>query len=679
MNWRDEVKAATDARRAGLALGLSAGRMGSLSPCPFCQEENRGNGDARGPIGSKRDGARWHCWRCNEGGDVLDLVAGRVLGKSSRGISSDEWSQIRQFCASAGWCEPGRDAPDLSESPIVSRGVPSPSGGGSLRRGGESPSEARGGRSPFEWSPSLADECERALWTPDGARALAYLREGRGFSESTIRAFRLGALLVGEGETWISIPLRDEDGRVVNVRFRRLPSDDASGPKYRVCAGRPLPLYNAERLGDDDPIVCEGELDVVALFEYGFVASVVSGTGGAGTWRDEWLDLLEPSTSILLAYDDDTAGDKGATALAERLGAYRCARVRLPRNDAGACLADGVDREVVAKAIAGASSMLGVEVCGVGEWAADIDRIAENPEELVGRPTGSERLDEAIGGLRPGLIVLSGETGQGKTTFATWLLAMQARMGVPTLLTSMEQSPVGTVQKLLRGQIGGDWLAVEARERRAAMAALSELPLEILKHRGNIGRDALLDAIRFSVRRRGVRNVLIDHLGFVIDPEADDERKEIESIVRELSIFAEHEGVTVVLICHPSNMHVAQKRRVSLSDLKGASAIRQDAHEVWIVEAAKPTSQRVYPASWIHFDKVRSDYGASGASVLLAFDPLATTYADSWGETPSGQRGVTLVQATKPGAGKPRDERRDGAAGSGGSLSRAGKEAASGR
>lgn len=675
MGWRDEVKASTDIRRAGIALGLTVRRMGSLSPCPLCAEQQRGSGDSRGPIGAKRDGLRWHCWRCNEGGDVLDLVAAVTLGTSSRGIPSEQWKQIRAVCAKNGWCAPGRDAPDLSENPIVRRGEPSPSGGGGLRRARED----GGARSPFEWSSDLADRCERSLWLTEGEEVLEYLHLVRGFSHSTIRSFGLGALRVSPSEAWATIPLRDEKGHIVNVRFRRIPNGESQGPKYRVCAGRPLPLFNSERLGDEEPIVCEGEFDVIALHEYGWTESVVSGTGGAGTWREEWLDLLEPSSSLLLCYDDDDAGNKGAQALAEKLGAYRCSRVRLPRNDAGSCLSEGVDREVVARHIDEATSMLGIDVAGVAAFAQDIERIAENPEELVGRPTGSERLDDAIGGLRAGLIVLSGETGQGKTTFATWLVAVQARMGVPGLITSMEQSPVGTVQKLLRGQLGGDFLAVDKAERQRAMAALGRLPLHILRHRGNIGRAELLDAVRFSVRRRGVRNVLIDHLGFVLDPDADDERREIESLVRELSVFAEHEGVSVILICHPSNMHVAQKRRVSLNDLKGASAIRQDAHEVWIVEAAKPTKQRAYPASWVHFDKIRSDYGASGASVLLAFDPLATTYADSWSETPSGQRGVTLVQATSGGTtGSTKKSPPTTTPTSGGSLSRSGRDAAAG-
>lgn len=186
-------------------------------------------------------------------------------------------------------------------------------------------------------------------------------------------------------------------------------------------------------------------------------------------------------------------------------------------------------------------------------------------------------------------------------------------------------------------------MAATETERRKAMRALDDLPLTILKHRGHLDREKLIDTIRYGVRRLGLRNVLIDHLGFVIPPDADNERLKIQALVRELSILGEFEGVTIILIAHPSNMHLSQKRRVSAGDLKGASAIRQDAHEVWIVELAKATAHRNYPASWIHFDKIRSDYGASGQSVMLAFDPLATVYADRWEETPTGKRGVKPV------------------------------------
>ena len=393
------------------------------------------------------------------------------------------------------------------------------------------------------------------------------------------------------------------------------------------------------------PVIVEGELDVIALYEYGLTCNVVSGTSGAGSFSDEWLDLLEPYTGFTLCYDDDEAGDRGVAKLADKLGTYRCSRATLPRNDAGTCLQDGVPVEEVVQAIDRSMPLVGVEICNIGEFEQELEDLVANPDDLIGRPTGSSKLDDAVGGLRPGLIILSGETGEGKTTFGTWLLSNQARMGVPSMVTSLEQSPIGTVQKLIRQQLGGDFMAATETERRRGMRALDALPLTIVKHRGHLDREKLIDTIRYGVRRLGLRNVLIDHLGFVIPADADNERLKIQSLVRELSILGEFEGVSILLVAHPSNMHLSQRRRVGLGDLKGASAIRQDAHEVWIVEAAKPTKHRNYPSSWIHFDKVRSDYGASGQSVLLAFDPLATTYADRWEETPTGRRGVNLVSS----------------------------------
>ena len=335
--------------------------------------------------------------------------------------------------------------------------------------------------------------------------------------------------------------------------------------------------------------------------------------------------------------------------MAKKLGRHRCLEVALPKNDVNACLVADVPQREIDSAIARAKPMVGIEVCGVGVFRDDIERLVRSPEELIGRPTGSDKLDDAVGGIRPGLIVGTAETGQGKTTFFTWLVAQQARMGVPGLLTSFEQSPVGTVQKLLRQQVGGDFMQCSDEERAKALDELDQLPLHIVKHRGMLSPEKVIETMRFAVRRKDVRNVLIDHLGFVIDPDADDERREIQKVVRELSIIAEYEAVSCFLVCHPSNQHLSQRRRVGLGDLKGASAIRQDAHEVWVMEAAGINKKRPYPATHIHFDKIRSDFGASGSSVTLAFDPLACVYADRWSLTPSGARGVNVLTAQNAG------------------------------
>ena len=277
------------------------------------------------------------------------------------------------------------------------------------------------------------------------------------------------------------------------------------------------------------------------------------------------------------------------------------------------------------------------------DYEADIERLIQSPEDLVGRAIGSEKLDKVLGGMRPGLWVLTGETGHGKTTFGTWLCREQAMYGVPVMVTSFEQRPIGTVQKLLRGQMGGDFMKYSSEERRQALYELGQLPIYIMDHYGESTRAQVMDAIRYSVRRHNVRVVLVDHLGFLTRGSGDKERQAIEEVVRELAIIAVNDGVTIMLVCHPNRTFASQQRRVKISDLKGASAIEQDSHVGIVVERQAPRAERGFPAAKIYVDKVRSEFGSPGAHVLLPFDPLSCIFADTWDETPSGKAGLRPV------------------------------------
>jgi hypothetical protein len=73
--------------------------------------------------------------------------------------------------------------------------------------------------------------------------------------------------------------------------------------------------------------------------------------------------------------------------------------------------------------------------------------------------------------------------------------------------------------------------------------------------------------------------------------------------------------------------------------LKGASAIRQDAHVGIVVERILPGRAVKNPAAGIHIDKCRSEFGLQGARVTLFYDPQACVYADRWEDTPAGING----------------------------------------
>ena len=109
---------------------------------------------------------------------------------------------------------------------------------------------------------------------------------------------------------------------------------------------------------------------------------------------------------------------------------------------------------------------------------------------------------------------------------------------------------------------------------------------------------------------------------------------------------------------YPNNLSVTQQRRVKISDLKGASAIRQDAHVALVVERQEMIPERAFPCAAIYVDKVRSEFGASGAKVIMAFDPLSCVYADSWDEPPSAKKGRRVIVPEQQAQSKKTSKRR---------------------
>ena len=696
MEWLGDLKHSSVLDIATTQLGMEAGRvLNTFGPCPVCGAERRGSTDPRPPCGVTRDRRGWQCHACQAKGDVVELICQHVYRKSSAQMGSPDWGELHKWALDrrliSEHSEPkqkhagergrrGWQAPTVSVGSLL--GQKERPQGGRAERPQEQPVEEQeadpgpsGGR--FQYSATLAEECSRFLFhsgSREAAEAGAYL-EARGLSAESCEAFRLGVYLVDNqpvlskaGRLYLTIPLMDKAGKVVNIRFRSIPKvgtcehcQSVTGcskcKEYRVCIGRPLPLFGAHLLGDTDVpvLVTEGELDVVALHSYGYTQNVVSGTAGSKTFKDEWLDILEPYQNIIGLYDTDAAGEDGWKAFAEKIGPDKCSRATLPHKDAGECAAQRVPLATIQRCIEQAVPLHGMSFRKADDFQIEIEQLIDNPDVLRGAPTGSENLDMLLGGWRPGVEIITGETGQGKTTFATWALLTQAREKYGCMITSFEQQPIGTVQKLLRVQVGRDFTRVTREERADALGILGRLPLYILDHYGHIPAAKMVEAIRYAKRRLGVRFFLIDHLGFLLDPDLEDERRAIEAVIRALAILGKQLGVTIFLIVHPRNDAQpvpGRYQRVTMKQLKGASAIRQDADDVLVIVAEPPDTakgqrvKRPWPQTRIYADKVRSEFGISGGDIALAYDPGSCTYADRWSDTPSGKLGLLVPRAS---------------------------------
>ena len=183
------------------------------------------------------------------------------------------------------------------------------------------------------------------------ADAAAIGKFGVGFSDRTLgkvlpakqsdpdgvrpRLQRLGVLRESGHEQFrgcVTFPIVNAAGDVVEVYGRTV------GKDTRLDAGRdrwltdpPAGVWNREGL-DDEVIVCEGIVDALSFWCSGH-RSVTAAAGPDGRLDELATTLLERNVDrVLVAFDNDQAGDIGASALAEHLGTLgiTCLRVEFP-------------------------------------------------------------------------------------------------------------------------------------------------------------------------------------------------------------------------------------------------------------------------------------------------------------------------------------------------------------
>lgn len=185
----------------------------------------------------------------------------------------------------------------------------------------KSPSE------PPEWNWQRRAECvvsqaEETLWSDVGEPALNYLI-GRGLTTRTIRTARLG-YVPGDFRGWRLIEGMDvpcgitipwfASGALWAVKVRR-----AYGtPKYQqIKGGNVNGLYGADELADGEvALFCEGEFDaLIAGQEAGELVAPVTLSSATAMLSSRWYAELTHCHTILVAYDRDPAGEKGAQRL----------------------------------------------------------------------------------------------------------------------------------------------------------------------------------------------------------------------------------------------------------------------------------------------------------------------------------------------------------------------------
>jgi DNA primase catalytic core len=128
------------------------------------------------------------------------------------------------------------------------------------------------------------------------------------------------------------VPILGPDGAILGAYGRKIIENQSTGIKHLYLPGPHRGLWNPACLGSREVILCEALIDALTFWTHGH-RNVTTAYGVEG-FTEELLDalVLAKTERVLIAFDRDEAGERGAAKVAERLMArgVECRRVLFP-------------------------------------------------------------------------------------------------------------------------------------------------------------------------------------------------------------------------------------------------------------------------------------------------------------------------------------------------------------
>ena len=179
----------------------------------------------------------------------------------------------------------------------------------------------------------------------------------------------------------LTIPLFDGDGQVVQLYGRKIGQGLRPGVPKHLYLSLPLRgVFNLEGLaGSEEVILCEALLDALTFLAAGYPH--VTSSFGANGFTDEHLAAFKAYgvTRVLIAYDRDGGGDKGAAELGRKLAdeGITSFRVLFPHN---------LDANDYAQKVRPPAQALGVLLRGAQYLAGPLRTLAVVPARAPAPP-----------------------------------------------------------------------------------------------------------------------------------------------------------------------------------------------------------------------------------------------------------------------------------------------------
>lgn len=458
--------------------------------------------------------------------------------------------------------------------------------------------------------------------SPKGS-VMAWLTETRKLSPESIGAYRVAAA----GNYVVFPHLRD--GELCNMKRRNI--NDKKD--MRVEAGCEQMLFGWQAIGDNarEVVICEGELDAIALHQYGYPAlSVFSGAKNLA-WIDNEYNALDRFSTIYICFDNDEIGVEGRNLVIERLGIERCKVVVLPEKDANECLLLGRTKDEIDEAFSSAQTQDPSELKSPTVFR---DRVMKRffpvDDDDLGTCLPWSKTYGAIR-LRPSeLSIWTGVNGHGKSLLLSQVMMDAMKRNDRVCIASFELKGDLMLYRMVRQLLGSKACIKSDIDR--AIDWLHER-LWVFDYLGTARGERVLDVFSYARKRYGINHFVIDSLLKIGIAEDDYNRQ--KAFVETLCDFKNNHDCHISLVAHSrkgENEHKAPGKM----DVRGAGAITDLADScfsVWrnkLKEEGKDTDVQ-YDAI-LRCDKQRN--GEWEGSIGLYFDVESNQYMEHENDQP---------------------------------------------
>ena len=386
--------------------------------------------------------------------------------------------------------------------------------------------------------------------------------EGRGISNNTLVKMK-----ITEGKEFMPQTGKEENtiqfnyfinNELINIKYR-------DGKKnFKLVKGAEKIFYNIDStVGHDYMVIVEGEMDALSFVEAG-VSSVISVPNGATInnnnleYLDNCIDYFENKEKIILAVDQDEAGENLKQELIRRLGAEACYTCDFGvHKDANEFLIHN-SRNMLSDVIKNASAVPIENVLTLKDVDDELQEFIEEGFK-PGYQIGLDNFDSIFSTYTGQFITVTGVPSSGKSDFVDrMVVGYQLKYGWKTAFASPENKPTFLHAHKLMRKIG-DWMPTKEDINTTKWEEVSNVINDnfffIENERYDL--DSVLSKGAQLVKRKGIKCLVIDPYNKVkmngsaamSIPDAT-----MEYLTR-IEAFAKKYDVLVIVVAHPTKMY----------------------------------------------------------------------------------------------------------------------------